>query len=97
MKRVNPHNMKPVTFCAAGNQAIPPELMLKSVLAQSHRRARTSAATLALAAMSMGASSILMPQQNGAMASEPLVATNAPELGEPALNSQLADPALEAR
>jgi len=96
LKRVNPHNMKPVTFCAAGNQAIPPELMLKSVLAQSHRRARTSAATLALAAMSMGASSILMPQQNGAMASEPLVATNAPELGETALNSQLADPALEA-
>ncbi len=96
MKRVNPHNMKPVTFCAAGNQAIPPELIVKSVLAQSHRRARTSAATLALAAISMGASSVLLPQQHGAMASEPLVATNAPELGETALNSPLADSALEA-
>ncbi|WP_199247190.1 peptidoglycan DD-metalloendopeptidase family protein [[Phormidium] sp. ETS-05] len=88
--------MKPVTFCAAGNQAIPPELMVKSVLAQSHRRARTSAATLALAAISMGASSVLLPHQNGAMASEPLVATNTPGLGETTGNSQLTDSALEA-
>ncbi|GAB4301054.1 MAG: hypothetical protein Fur0025_41070 [Oscillatoriaceae cyanobacterium] len=44
----------------------------------------------------MGASSVLLPHQNGAMASEPLVATNTPGLGESAGNSQLTDSALEA-
>lgn len=73
MKRAFPKKMKPVPLSVADTAAIGGE---NKQAVSGPRRARTSAAMLGLA-LSMGASSILLPQQSdGAVAAEPLAAVD---------------------
>lgn len=78
MKRAFPQKMKPVPSCAADNQAIAGEIRQAI---SGPRRVRTSAAMIGLA-ISMGASSLLLPQQgDGAVAAEPVAADTSAKLG----------------
>ncbi|MCT7964608.1 LysM peptidoglycan-binding domain-containing M23 family metallopeptidase [Laspinema sp. D1] len=73
MKRAFPQKVKPVPSCAADTNRTVGEI--RQVLA-GPRKVRTSAAMIGLA-ISMGASSILLPQQGeGAGASEPPIAAD---------------------
>ncbi|MCT7985877.1 peptidoglycan DD-metalloendopeptidase family protein [Laspinema sp. A4] len=73
MKRAFPQKVKPVPSCAADSNRTVAEI--RQVLA-GPRKVRTSAAMIGLA-ISMGASSILLPQQGeGAGASEPPIAAD---------------------
>lgn len=73
MKRAFPQKVKPVPSCAADSNRTVGEI--RQVLA-GPRKVRTSAAMIGLA-ISMGASSILLPQQGeGAGASEPPIAAD---------------------
>ncbi len=79
--------MKPVPSCAAGSDAVAGQT--RQALTESNRsKARTSAAVLGLA-ISMGASTLLVPQQGEAAVSKHLPATDM-ENGMPA--SPKADP-----
>ncbi|HBE36649.1 MAG TPA: hypothetical protein DD990_36510, partial [Cyanobacteria bacterium UBA11368] len=69
MKRVLTQKVKPIPACAVEDVA--GEENLKSVPTEGNRRVGRSAAMIGLA-ISMGASSLLLPQQGeGAMATEP--------------------------
>lgn len=81
MKRILTQKDNPIPTCAVDNCAVVENI--KPIPPEVNRRVRTSAAMLGLA-ISMGASSLLLPQQSdGAMAAEPTDSSVVPTVPAP--------------